>query len=355
MPGLTGRPSMGAAALAGIAAIGVAAGAAGAVGARRRDLGPAFHDVASELRAPLLVLGHGPTGAPQPIAPESFTGMMRLTSQGRVFPRRLGREQVIDSGGRSLRLWLYETSARRDAGPTGALIWMHGGGLVAGSAAQDHALCSRIAREAGILVVSVEYRLAPEHPYPAAIDDVWAALQWIRMSAPALGVDTSRLAVGGASAGGGLAAALAQRCRDEDVDLAFQMLVYPMLDDRTGSGGVDVPGRGDFVWTARQNAESWQAYLSHPSGEPEERPWAAPARREDLAGLAPAWIGVGDLDLFLDECVEYARRLETSGVPVSLRVEPGMYHGADICQWARSMRDFRAESIDALGRALRRD
>lgn len=350
MPGLGGRSSTGAAALAGIAALGVAAGA---VGARRRDLGPAFHDVASELRAPLLVFGHGPTGEPQPVTPESFTGMMRLTSQGRIFPRRLGRERVIDSGGRSLRLWLYETPARREAGPSGALIWIHGGGLIAGGPAQDHGLCSRIARELGVLVVSVDYRLAPEHPYPAAIDDVWSALRWLRMSAPALGVDTARVAVGGASAGGGLAAALAQRCRDEEVDLAFQMLIYPMLDDRTGAGGVDIPGRGDFVWTARQNAECWQAYLSHPSGEPEDRPWAAAARREDLTGLAPAWIGVGALDLFVDECVDYAGRLEASGVPVRLRVEPGMYHGADICQWARSMRDFRGESIDELGRALR--
>ncbi|QKD80622.1 alpha/beta hydrolase [Actinomyces marmotae] len=342
---------MGAAALAGLAALGVTARA---VGTRRRDLGPAFHDVAPELRAPLLVHGHGPTGEPQPITPETFRGMPRLATQGRIFPRRLGREQVIDSGGRSLRLWLYETAARREGGPSGALIWIHGGGLIAGSPAQDHALCSRIARELGILVVSVDYRLAPEHPYPAAIDDARSALRWLRMSAPALDVDTSRVAVGGASAGGGLAAALAQRCRDEGVGLVFQMLIYPMLDDRTGVGGVGIPGRGDFVWTARQNAECWQAYLSHPPGEPEDRPWAVAARCEDLTGLAPAWIGVGDLDLFVDECVDYAGRLGASGVPARLRVEPGMYHGADICQWARSMRDFRAESIDALGRALRR-
>lgn len=126
-----------------------------------------------------------------------------------------------------------------------------------------------------------------------------------------------------------------------------------MLDDRTGAGGVEVPGRGKYVWTARSNAEGWSAYLGHRAGESEGRPLAVPARCEDLSGLPDTWIGVGELDLFVEEDLDYAERLRAGGAHVQVRLEPGMYHAADHCTWSSAMRDFRAEALEALGRALR--
>ncbi|MBE6482080.1 MAG: alpha/beta hydrolase [Actinomyces ruminicola] len=348
------RATLGAAAIAALSAV-------GALAVRRRELGPGLERVAHELRAPLLVIGRGPTGDPEDL-PADFSSLLSSRLPTRVFPPRLGRRAVASWQGREVPVWVYQTAGRRQTPPTGALVWLHGGGYVGGSPAQDHLLCSRIARELGILVVSVDYRLAPAHPYPAAMDDADAALRWLVQQAGDLGVDPARIAVGGASAGGGLAAALAGRALDEGLRPAFQLLVYPMLDDRTGAGGVEIPGRGEFVWTARRNAESWGAYLGRPAREqpdsapaeaaPAAAPWAVPARRADLRGLPDAWIGVGDLDLFLDEDRAYAERLRAAGVRVQLRVEPGMYHAADYCTWSGAMRDFRDEAITALGRAL---
>ncbi|PRY50100.1 acetyl esterase/lipase [Geodermatophilus tzadiensis] len=242
----------------------------------------------------------------------------------------------------------------RPAAPTGgALLWVHGGGTVIGRPEGDADLCSRMARDLGVVVVSARYRLAPEHPFPAALDDLAAALRHLHASAAGLGVDPARVAVGGASAGGGLAAALAQRAHDEGVPVAFQLLVYPMLDDRTVLRGS--PGRrGRLVWTPRSNAWAWTAYLGHPPRADEPRPYAVPARRLDLSGLPPAWIGVGDLDLFHDEDVAYARRLQSAGVPVRLHVEPAMYHAAEVelHTSAPAMRAFQQRVFDALAAGL---
>lgn len=344
-------PSRGGAALTALVLSGLAGLGAAGIAVRQRALGPGLAKVQPGLRAPLLVLGRGSGGEAD--AHGSSPGW-RLLSQATntVVPAGLGRRRLVTGAEGAVPVWTYETDDRRRDGATGALVWMHGGGLVAGTPVQDHGLCNRIARDLNCLVVNVDYRLAPEHPYPAAIDDVAAVLGWLHSHARALGVDPARVAVGGASAGGGLAAALAQRAFDEHLPVAFQMLIYPMLDDRTGADG-PVPGRGEFVWTAADNAAGWTAYLGRPAGGQEDRPWAVAARRQHLEGLAPAWIGVGDLDLFLDEDVDYALALEEAGVRAHLRVEPGMYHGADLCTWAASMRDFRSEAIEALGRALR--
>lgn len=348
-PSLRRAASIGALAVAALSAV-------GALAVRRRELGPGLARVAHELRAPLLVIGRGSIGAPRELSAD-YSSLLRSTLPAHVFPSGLGRRATVpapEGRGDEVQVWLYERQDRAETAPTGALLWFHGGGYIGGTPAQDHLLCSRVARDLGVLVVSVDYRLAPAHPYPGALDDGAAVLRWVVESAEGLGVDTSRLAVGGASAGGGLAAALAQRALDEGTALAYQLLVYPMLDDRTGAGGVEVPGRGEFVWTARANAEGWGAYLGHRAGEAEDRPWAVPARREDLTGLPPAWIGVGELDLFLDENLEYARRLRAAGVGARVRVEPGMYHAADYCTWSAAMRDFRTDGVEALGHALRR-
>jgi acetyl esterase/lipase len=248
-------------------------------------------------------------------------------------------------------VFVYQPKAR--ALPSGALLWIHGGGYVIGHPASNHPLCSRIAAELGVLVVAVNYRKAVGHPFPAALDDCFRALTWIHEQASALGIDPSRVAVGGESAGGGLAAALAQMAYDRNVPLTFQALIYPMLDDRTVLRD-DHLGTGELVWTPASNRFGWTAYLGHRPGPSEPRPYAVPARRTDLKGLAPAWIGVGDLDLFHAEDVEYAGRLTMAGVPAELVVVPGMYHGADsfLAGRAESMIAFRDGLVAALRKAL---
>jgi acetyl esterase/lipase len=219
---------------------------------------------------------------------------------------------------------------RPQAAPSGgALLWLHGGGLIVGRPAMDDGRCVAWARELGVLVVSVGYRLAPEHPFPAALDDAHAAWTWLQGAAASSGVDPARVAVGGASAGGGLAACLAQRVRDAGgAQPAAQLLVYPMLDDRTAARR-ELDGAGYRVWTNRSNRAGWAAYLGREPGAREAPAYAAAARRGDLGGLPPAWIGVGALDLFLDEDRAYAARLEAAGVATELFEVPGAPHGFD--------------------------
>jgi len=245
-------------------------------------------------------------------------------------------------------VYVYQPTAR--SVPSGALLYIHGGGFVVGHPASYHGMCSRIAAELGVLVVSVDYRLAVGHPFPAGLDDCFAALRWVHEQP---GVDPARVAVAGDSAGGGLAAALAQMAYDRDVPLCFQALIYPMLDDRTVLRQ-DHLGTGQLVWTPASNRFGWTAYLGHPPAEHEPRPYAAAARRDDLRGLAPAWIGVGALDLFHQEDVAYAGRLRAAGVPCELVVVPGMYHGADsfLDGKAAAMTAFRAGMIKSLSKAL---
>ena len=246
-----------------------------------------------------------------------------------------------------VRTLVYEPVGRTR--PSGALLWIHGGGLIMGRAEVGHAIASRIAKELSIVVVSVDYRLAPEDPFPAGLDDCVRALEWLHEQADDLGVDRSRVAVGGDSAGGGLAACVAQVAHDRgDLPVCFQLLKYPMLDDRTSMRDVDA-----LFWTNTSNRFAWTAYLNHPPREYEGRRYASASRRDDVSGLPAAWIGVGDVDLFHDECVEYAGRLEAAGVPVQLDVVPGMYHGAEAMRpEAPSMIAFTDGMIAALAAGL---
>jgi len=225
---------------------------------------------------------------------------------------------------------LHRPKAGTASGP--ALLWIHGGGYVLGTPAQDDMLCRRFADALGITVAAVRYRLAPEHSYPAPLEDCYTALQWLA-TLPA--VDPDRIAIGGSSAGGGLAAALALLVRDRaEFTPVLQLLVYPMLDDR--SVGRHLDDTGHRLWNATSNRFGWQAYLG--AADPEV---AVPARRTDLAGLPPAWLGVGTLDLFHDEDLEYARRLEAAGVPCEVHLVPGAFHGFDgIAPKASISRDF---------------
>ena len=209
-----------------------------------------------------------------------------------------------------------------------------------------------LAEEMDCVVVAVDYRLAPETVFPGAIEDCYAALRWLHSHASELGVDPWRIIVGGESAGGGLAAALALLARDRsEVPIAAQMLVYPMIDDRTGIRGELAPYAGEFFWTPSSNRFGWEALLGEAPGGENVSPYAAAARAADLSGLPPTFICVPTLDLFLEENIDYARRLVRAGVLTELHVYPGAYHGFDMvvsCALADQLaRDFRAAFLKA--------
>jgi acetyl esterase/lipase len=220
--------------------------------------------------------------------------------------------------------------------PLPALLWIHGGGYVLGSADQDDPQVKNIVDQIGCAAVSVDYRLAPETPHPGPVEDCYAALKWLQEHAAELGVDPGRIAIGGASAGGGLAAGLGLLARDRgEVPLAFQLLIYPMLDDRTVSHPDPHPYTGEFIWTHDANRFGWTSLLGQEPGSEGVSPYAAAARAEHLAGLPPTYICVGALDLFLEEDMEYARRLIREGVPTELHVYPGAYHGFNMAAEAQ--------------------
>lgn len=215
--------------------------------------------------------------------------------------------------------------------PLPALLWMHAGGYVLGGIEMDDLMCAQLAKDVGCAVASVEYRLAPENPYPAALDDCAAALAWLGAGAAGLAIDASRIAIGGASAGGGLAAALALKARDAGpVKPVFQLLIYPAIDD----SNVELPGDtvpDTLFWDRESTRLGWLAYLGAMSPGGDDVPaYAAAVRAEDLTGLPPAFVAVGELDQFLPECLDYVRRLVGAEVPVELHVYPGACHALDV-------------------------
>ena len=239
------------------------------------------------------------------------------------------------------------------AGELPVLLWIHGGGYVIGSIDQDDLLAKQMALAAQCAVVSVEYRLAPEHPFPAPLEDCYAALQWIHRNARELRFDAARIGVGGASAGGGLAAGLALLARDRgDIALAFQLLIYPMIDD-CNIAPADAASPDTLMWTRRNNRIGWAAYLGREPGAADIPVHAAPFRATDLCGLPPTYIAVGELDLFVLENLDYGRRLLQAGVPTQLHVYPGAFHGFDaIAPQAAVSQRFAADRDQAVKRAL---
>jgi acetyl esterase/lipase len=212
-------------------------------------------------------------------------------------------------GAPEVRLLVYQPATVQ--GPLPALLWIHGGGYVIGTADSEDLGVKGIVSALGCAAVSVDYRLAPETPHPGPVEDCYAALKWMYTHAEELGVDTKRIAIGGGSAGGGLAAALGLLTRDRgEVPLAFQLLIYPMLDDRTVTSADPHPYTGEFIWTAEANRFGWKSLLGQDPGGPDVSPYAAAARAEHMEGLPPTFISVGALDLFLEEDMEYARRLK---------------------------------------------
>lgn len=217
----------------------------------------------------------------------------------------------------------------------------------------DEANNLSIVRETGIAIAAADYRLAPRHPFPAPLADCYAALRWLSTSSEALGVRPDRIAVGGASAGAGLAAGLALMAHDRgEVTVAFQLLLYPMLDDRTVLR-TDIDLSHVRLWNNDCNKFGWNAYLRRDPGSADVHPYAAPARRADLTGLPPTWMGVGTFDLFHDEDLTYAQRLRESGVPCELHVVNGAYHGFDLFSPKSNLvRAFRQSYVQALQRVL---
>ncbi|MEA3132513.1 MAG: hypothetical protein QOG17_359 [Gammaproteobacteria bacterium] len=243
---------------------------------------------------------------------------------------------------------------RRESGPRSpAILHIHGGGFVAGQPEMSRATTAGYADALGAVVVSVDYRLAPETPFPGALEDCYVALAWMHEAAASIGVDPSRIAVSGESAGGGLAAALALIARDRGrYAIAFQHLTYPMLDDRTAARTDISPFIGEFVWTNACNHFGWSSLLGARPGSDGVSQYAAAARATDLSGLPPAVVLCGALDLFLEESIDYARRLILAGVPCELHVYAGAPHGFPAAWRAEVSKTFERDSREALRRAL---
>lgn len=238
------------------------------------------------------------------------------------------RVDVPRPDGSTLPVRLLRPAAQ--AGTLPVLLWFHGGGQVLGYAAQDDPTLKRLCLEVGCVAASVDYRLAPEAPAPAAAEDGLLAYRWLRREAAALGLDHSRIALAGQSGGGGIAAATALMIRDHGEPApAFQALSYPMLDDRNATASShEITDIG--IWDRATNILAWSSILGDRAGTDEVSPYCAPARATDLTGLPPTFIAVGELDCFRDEDLNYATRLRESGVPVELHLYPGAYHAWDL-------------------------
>ena len=261
------------------------------------------------------------------------------------------RKEVFVSvnGQPDVRCLLYgKLNGQEDAS---GYLHIHGGGYLFGSPEGSDPMNLHLASILNIVILSVDYRLAPENPIPAPLDDCYAALGWLHENAAELGVDQERIGVGGESAGGGLAAALAIKARDEgEYGLCWQQLTYPMLDDRTGSSQhYGDPLVGEFVWTRELNQYGWNSYL----GNAERTAPQVPGRLEEFRGLPPAWMFTASLDLFRDENILYAQNLMRSGVACDLVVYPGACHAFQRIESAAISKRYREEFVSSLKRGLK--
>ena len=282
---------------------------------------------------------------------ESIRSAMSQTAVlGDAAAQGVSREEVYipTNGGPDVRCLLYRPL--KSSGTHPGYLHIHGGGYLIGSPEMADTSNIDICAELDALVLSVDYRLAPEHPIPAPLDDCYAALAWLDKNTEELNIDPARIAVGGESAGGGLAAALALKARDAGAyRICHQHLTYPMLDDRTGTQ--EAPGDplvGEFVWTRTSNQFGWDSYL----GEATRAAPQVPARSDSLAGLPSTWLLTGALDLFRDENIAYANRLMADGVATELAVFAGACHGFQMSPQSDLTLRYNKDFLAALGRAL---
>jgi acetyl esterase len=279
----------------------------------------------------------------------------RSEQQLALFPEpALGHERILipgADGASDVPVLLF----RPEGAAPAAMLYIHGGGMVLGSAHGYRAIPAQAAQALGIAVVSVDYRLAPGTPFPGPQADCYAALCWLAANCAQLGIDPARIIVAGESAGGGLAAATALMARDRGGPaLAGQLLTYPMLDHRTG--GPDCiwrnPVAGEFVWNAALNQFGWGCLQGDYALDDDRRGWFSPARAEILADLTPMVLLTGALDLFVDENLDYARRLIAAGVPCELHCYPGAIHGFQAMVGARVSQLYRRDYLAGAARLL---
>ena len=255
------------------------------------------------------------------------------------------------NGAPRVRMKVYRTPSDRTDRPV--ILHLHGGGYVLGSPDSMAPQCCAWAKGMDAVVVAPAYRLAPETAFPGNVEDAYAALAWIHDNASQLGVDTSRIAVAGESAGGGLAAGLSLLVRDrKEYAFCFQYLIFPMLDDRTTIRADLSSMFGEFVWTRGMNHFGWCSLLGKEPGGEDVSPYAAAARADDLSGLPPTFISTGAMDLFTEEDLDYARRLMAEGVPTELHVYPGAPHGFMWVPGARVTKQYARDAWDALARGI---
>ncbi|MCY8235396.1 alpha/beta hydrolase [Priestia endophytica] len=234
-------------------------------------------------------------------------------------------EKIVGPDDNSLQLRIYRPKFVNESLP--ALLWIHGGGYILGSYDGSDDLCMKFVKEANCVVVSVNYRLAPEHPYPAPLEDCYAALKWIADNAESLNIDSNRIGVAGASAGGGLTAALTLLARDRNYpSICFQMPLYPMIDDRNNTPSSNEIKEG-LVWNQKRNEAGWKMYLGELYKTDNIPAYAAPARAEDYRNLPYTYTCVGQLDPFRSETLTYVSKLAEAGVDVEFHLYPGAYHG----------------------------
>jgi triacylglycerol lipase len=286
-----------------------------------------------------------------PLVRQGMDAMIAATPAPEIAGVDVEERTLTTVHGHDIGIAIYTPREPSESHP--AVLHIHGGGYVLGSVRMNDISNRMLAVAARCVIASVDYRLAPETLHPGPIEDCYAALKWLYTNADALGVDRTRIAVSGESAGGGLAAALALLARDRgEVPLLFQRLIYPMIDDRTAVQTDPHPFAGEFLWTASANHFGWSSLLGREPGGAEVSHYAAAARAVDLAGLPAAYISVGALDLFLEENLEYARRLMRAGVPTELHVYPGAYHGFEIAPQAKVTQAAQRDALNAMVRAL---
>ena len=287
------------------------------------------------------------------ITPENLPLFRQVGAENTVLgdPDKVGviREEIVVPGAEhDVRCFLYKP-AEQTAGCPGYLH-IHGGGYIMGSVEGSDISNLQLCAKLGIVILSVDYRLAPEHPIPAPLDDCYAGLAWLHGNAESLRIDANRIGIGGESAGGGLAAALAIRARDAgEYAICHQHLTYPMLDNLTGTEAQ--PGDplvGEFVWTRSRNRFGWDSYLGTAAQEAPQ----VPARVGDCSGLPSTWMFTAALDLFRDENIDYARRLLEAGVGVELLMYPAACHGFQLLPGTSLTARFTEDHRAALARGL---
>jgi acetyl esterase/lipase len=282
---------------------------------------------------------------------ESLDETRQLTPGAEPTPEDIERSDYTIGDGSVI---VTRSRARGSVGRLPALVWMHGGGLIFGSRHFDNDQLDRWCRLFNLCSFSVDYRLAPEHPFPTPLEDCYATLTWVADNADELGIDPDRIGVGGKSAGGGLAAALALLSRQRGgPEIQYQILDCPMLDDRQTTPSSQLEGMP--IWSRESNGFAWRSYLGDSYGTDHVSPLAAVAREADLEGLPPAFLAVGVIDGLRDETIEYATRLNQANVPAELHVYPGVPHGTAMFPGLKANDPINRNIDSFMARMLERD